>query len=379
MDTMQAYQKRSVEAESMLKEAYDFRNVHAPHVIYDVNYWLFGESAPKIPPGYCSNDASIMTDYQMRKMERHAALYDDAYIPFLMPWFGTGVLASGFGVEVVFQDGMDPAPNLPTIKDVSQLDDIVKPDFERAGIMPMALNGIRHMKANTQLPVGVTDCQGPLTTAMNTIGYDKMIFWMHDYPERIHALMQLVTDVLIDWVRDQKQLAGQARDGGAYVLGIKIPEGYGGVWISDDDVVIFGPELYREFVVPYNSQILTAFGGGAIHYCGTANQHIDNFIATKGLKAIHNMTLDNLDGAAVMKKALTEKGIVYIVGDFSVKDENIEEYYRRLFQKLDPLGLIVASYITPAIALDAGKYICLERDPEALGVLTDRVIRMYNR
>lgn len=366
-------------AESTLKEVYEFRNRKAPHIIYDVNYWLFGELPAHIPPGYCSSDASIMTEYQMRKIERHMRLYEDAYIPFLMPWFGTGVLASGFGVEVVFQEGMDPAPNLPTITDVAQLEELKKPDFEKTGIMPLALNAIRHMKSRTNLPVGVTDCQGPLTTAMNTIGYDKMIFWMHDYPEKIHALMQFVTDVLIEWVRYQKELAAQPLDGGAYVLGIKIPEGYGGVWISDDDVVIFGPELYREFVVPYNSQILKAFGGGAIHYCGTANQHIDNFIATEGLKAIHNMTLDNLDGAAVMKKALTEKGIVYIVGDFSVKDENIEEYYRRLFQKLDPSGLIVASYITPAVALDAGKYIVLERDSEALGILTDRAIRKYNR
>lgn len=377
MDSTQTYRERSAKAEGTLKEVYDFRNDRAPHIIYDVNYWLFGERAANIPTGYCSNDASIMTEYQMRKIERHVQLYDDAYIPFLMPWFGTGVLASGFGVEVVFQEGMDPAPNLPTLTDVAQLEKLAKPDFEKAGIMPMALNAIRYMKKQTRLPVGVTDCQGPLTTAMNTIGYDKMIFWMHDYPEKIHALMQLVTDVLIEWVRYQKELSAQPRDGGAYVLGIKIPEGYGGVWVSDDDVVIFGPELYREFVVPYNSQILTAFGGGAIHYCGTANQHIENFVATEGLKAIHNMTLDDLEGAAVMKRALTEKGIVYIAGDFSVRDENLEEYYRQLFRKLDPSGLIVASYVTPAIALEGGKYLGLERDAEELGLRTDRAIRKY--
>jgi uroporphyrinogen-III decarboxylase len=367
------------QAEALLKEAYRFENKKAPYIIYDVNYWLFGEKPDKIPPGYCSNDPSVMIRYQTEKMERHAALYDDAYIPFLMPWFGTGVLASGFGVEVIFQEGMDPAVNLPTINNVEAMADLKIPDFEKDGIIPMVLNALKAMKTTTSLPVGVTDCQGPLTTALSVIGYDKMIFWMHDYPEKIHALMQLVTDALISWVAFQKELAGQKKEGDAYVLGVKIPEGYGGVWLSDDDCVIFGPELYREFVVSYNAQVLKAFGGGAIHYCGRANQHIDNYLATEGLTAIHNMNLDDLDSAAEMKKALSKKGIPYIAGDFNVKDENIDEYYRELFSKMDPEGLIVVPYIAPAVALDKGKYIGIERDPEELGKKIESAILKYNR
>ena len=40
--------------------------------------------------------------------------------------------------------------------------------------MPRVLNTIRTMRQRTDLPVGVTDCQGPLTTALQIIGYDKM-------------------------------------------------------------------------------------------------------------------------------------------------------------------------------------------------------------
>ena len=159
----------------------------------------------------------------------------------------------------------------------------------------------------TDFPVGVTDCQGPLTTALQIVGYDKMIYWMHDHPEMIHDLMQLVTDSLIEWIRVQKEIAGQSRDDDAYVLGVKIPGGIGGVWISDDDSVIFGKDLYREFVVPYNSQVLEAFGGGVIHFCGSANQHIENFLSTRGLKGLHNLNLDHLDEAARLRHALAEK------------------------------------------------------------------------
>ncbi len=305
-------------------------------------------------------------------------IYEDCYIPFLMPWFGTGVLASGFGVDVIFQEGMDPAVDLPKIKDVSQIRDLKLPNPKKDGIMPLVLNTIKYMKQNTDLPVGVTDCQGPLTTALSIVGYDKMIYWMYDYPDMIHELMQKVTDALISWVKVQKELSGQAMEDDAYVLGVKIPDGYGGVWISDDDSVMFSKDLYKEFVVPYNSQVLKAFGGGSIHYCGCSNQHIESFLATDGLTSIHNMNLDDLDSAAKMKRALSEKGIVYITSDFNVKDEHIDSYYEMLFKKMDTKGLIVVSYILPAVALDKGRYDACNRNTIELGKKIEEAIKKYN-
>ena len=316
---------------------------------------------------------------QSRKIDRHMREYDDCYIPFLMPWYGTGVLASGFGVPVKFQDRMDPAVDLPIDPAVEQIAELRKPDPENDGLMPRVLHTIRTMRAATDLPIGVTDCQGPLTTALQIVGYDKMFYWMYDHPEAVHELMQKVTDALIDWVRMQKQAAGQDTCDDAYVLGTKIPSGLGGVWISDDDSTLLGEDLYREFVVPYNSQILQAFGGGAIHYCGCSNQHIDSFLATEGLRAIQNFNLDNLDAAARVRHALAEQGIAYIAGDFNVADEYIDAYYEALFRKLGTRGLVVTAYVAPAISLTKGKYAEARRDPQATGRAIETAIRKYNR
>jgi uroporphyrinogen-III decarboxylase len=379
MHTCPRYHDRSLAAEEQLRAAFEFRNEKAPYLIYDANYWLFGELPENIPSTYCDADPSALIEYQTRKIDRHVREYDDCYIPFLMPWYGTGVLASGFGVPVKFQDRMDPAVDLPPLSEVEQLRDLRTPDPRKDGLLPRVLSTIRAMGAITDLPVGVTDCQGPLTTALQIIGYDKMCYWMHDHPRQIHGLMQTVTDALIDWVRVQKQAAGQNLRDDAYVLGTKIPGGLGGVWISDDDSVIFGPELYREFVVPYNSQVLRAFGGGAIHYCGTANQHIDNYLATEGLRAVHNLNLDNLDAAARMRHALAEKKIVYITADFNLDDDYIDAYYEALFTKMGTQGLVVAAYIAPAITLVQGKYGQARRDPQATGRAIERAIRQYNQ
>ena len=379
MQTSSRYHDHSLATEKTIRSAFLFENETAPYLIYDANYWLFGDVPEHIPIDYCDVDPTSMIRYQQEGIERHMANYDDAYIPFLMPWYGTGVLASGFGVNIKFQPCMDPAVDLPPISDVRQLDDLRPPNPEKDGLMPRVLNTIRVMRQRSDLPVGVTDCQGPLTTALQIIGYDKMIYWMHDYPEKIHELMQTMTDALINWVKVQKEVAGQRMEDAAYVLGIKIPEGYGGVWMSDDDCVIFGPELYREFVVPYNSQVLKAFGGGSIHYCGTATQHIENYLATEGLTCIQNLNLDNLDAAAKMRHALAEKGIVYMTADFNVEDDYIDEYYRNVFAKMGTRGLIVAAYIAPAITLSRGQYGSGNRDPLETGKAIERAIHKYNR
>ena len=378
MVNSERYCQRSVAAEAAIRSAFRFENETSPYLIYDAGYWLFGDVEDHIPPDYCGEDPTAMIGYQTDGIRRHVQNYDDAYIPFLMPWYGTGVLASGFGVNIVFADRRDPAVDLAPISEVEQLKDLEPPDPNRDGLMPRVLSTIRTMRGQSDLPVGVTDCQGPLTTALQIIGYDKMAYWMHDHPQAVHGLMQLVTDALIDWVRVQKEAAAQQTEGDAYVLGIKIPAGYGGVWMSDDDCVIFGPELYREFVVPYNSQVLKAFGGGSIHYCGTATQHIDNYLATEGLTSVQNLHLDNIDEAAKMRHALAEKGIVYMAADFNVADDYIDEYYRSLFEKLGTRGLIVASYVAPAITLAGGKYTAARRDPLATGKAIERAIRQYN-
>ena len=148
---------------------------------------------------------------------------------------------------------------------------------------------------------------------------------------------------------------------------LKLPEGFGGVWMSDDDSVIMSAGIYREFIKPYNEQFLAAFGGGCIHYCGNSTQNIENYVNTRGVTAINNFTLDNLAAAAKIRRALREKGIVYMACDFTPADARLEDYHRELEKAMDgPEGVIMASYIAPAIELDKGKYEPASRDRVAL-------------
>lgn len=357
------WQPRVARAEAELASTFRFENSRAALVVVDANYWTFGDRLDEIPEDYYSDPASAFR-CQMDRIERHFhAFPDDDYVPFLHPWYGTGVLASAFGTKVILNFKADPAVAIATMQSPEEIDALPVPVPGLSGAMPIVTRMIRHFLEAGDLPVGFTDCQGPLATAFQVVGYDKFCYWMQDDPARIHALMEKISDALIAWVAFQKALCGQPREGGSWPLSIKLPAGSGGVWLSDDDSVIMGGGLYAEFVKPYIEKILLAFGGGCVHYCGSSVQNIDNYRGTKGITAISNFTLDGLEAAARTRRALREKGIAFMASDFVPSDARLDDYYRELAKAMDgPEGLVVCPYVAPAIALDKGKYEAIDRD-----------------
>jgi hypothetical protein len=355
-------------AKEQLKNAFEFANKEAAILVDDVNYWTFGELQENIPEDYYLGSPEVSMNYQIDKIRRHYENFEkDCYIGFLHPWFGTGVLASGFGTPIIFNYKADPAVDISKIETIEEVKRLELPDPEKDGIMPKVLASLRYYKENCDLTIGVTDCQGPLTTALSVVGYDKFCYWMYDYPKEIHEFMEKVTEALIQWVKLQKELVGTPLEGESYPLGVRIPEGYGGAWMADDDAVILDAANYKEFVVPYNSRFLKAFGGGCIHYCGTATQHIENYCSTEGLTSVNNLNLDNLEEAVKMKEALAKKGIPYMVCDFIPNDRRLKSYYKDLFETMgDQSGLIVVPYVAPAIELEKGKYESSHRDQLSL-------------
>lgn len=361
------WQLRNKHSEEVLTSTFQFKNTEPAVVVVDANYWTFGDSPEEIPEDYYTDPAAALR-CQFQKIERHFEnVPGDEYIPFLHPWYGTGVLASAFGVKIICNPKTDPAVDLPTIRNPEEIDELQMPVAGESGAMPIVVRMIDHFKAHSDLPIGFTDCQGPMATALQVIGYDNFCYWIQDDPDRIHKLMHKVTEALIEWVKFQKARAGQPLTGGSYPLSIKLPEGYGGVWLSDDDSVIMSGDVYREFVKPYNEMLLAAFGGGCIHYCGNSTQNIVSYANTKGVTAINNFTLDNFEAAAKIRKALRDKGIVYMACDFTPADRRLDDYYRELAKAMDgPEGVILASYIAPVIALEKGKYDAANRDRTAL-------------
>jgi uroporphyrinogen-III decarboxylase len=343
-----AHDARALE---LIEAAYQHEDVDRPPILIgDVNYWITGEDPDLIPDDYFEEGAyASQLAFQGDKIEAHAARTpDDIYIPYLFPWYGTVVVPSAMGCRIVFQAGEEPAVEEPIIDDPSDVSRLEPPDPERDGLMPRVLACIDHFRAHSDLPVSFTDNQGPLNIALNLVGLERLIYWMVDEPTATHELMDFCTTVLIDWVRVQKERAGAAIDGGAFPHTIALPRGTGGVWLSDDDSTVLSPELYREFVVPYNARVFTAFGGGTLHYCGNAEHQLENYLVTEGLVGVNAWCMGEFEQIFRAQEILGDRAAI-MVCDYTPVE--MEPYFRDLFAGLRRSGTIVATYPAAATAL----------------------------
>lgn len=331
-----------------------------PLVINTPCYFGFGNRP--MPPRYW-NDPAVMVRHQEEGFARHLAAVDDDTVPYFMPWFGTGVLASAFGCPVKEATGRGDDPGVcgPAVASVGELAKLKAPDPERDGLMPRVLQFIEYAREHSDLPVGLTDMNSPLSTAAQICGYDKLFTWMYDEPRAVHELLDLVTTSFIEWTRLQKARAGDALDSSNGLQGVWSPKGVG-VWVSDDDLVSIGPDLYEEFVVPINSRIFEAFGGGHLHFCGNGLHQVPNLLKTRNLRAVNNSPLGNFPVFHELARKLGGRVTIQIQDAAPIE---VEHYYAALFEGVANLrGVMLATFVEDNLGVTmAGATKAVDRDP----------------
>lgn len=330
-----------------------------PILVNTPAYFSFGSKDK--PVDYYTNPASMLK-YQAIGYENHLKRVHDDYVPYFMPWFGTGVLASAFGAKIrVPEDPSDdPAVAEPLIRTPEDAARLTLPDMNHAGWIPRVLQAIDYANAHGDLPVGLTDMQGPLDTLGQLCGQSQLYQWMYSEPAMIHELMGLVTEAFVQWVKIQKEHIGEPLEWSNGLQGTVSPGC--GVWESDDDLVLLDAGLYREFVVPYVSRIFDEFGGGSLHFCGSGVQHIENFRHIDQLKVINTSAMGNYPSFNKLYKEMNGK-VVLQLQDASPAEP--ESYYPRLFAELEDFrGLMLVTFVMDNVGMDnQGGYIPVNWDP----------------
>lgn len=355
------FDKRIEKVKGKTVEVFAFKKVkQPPFLVNGAPYWGFGLDPETFPDGLF-DDPAVMTNAQERIYYDQLKEVDDDFVPYLMPWLGTCVAASAFGCQIEFPPQQDPVAN-PRYYPVCSAKDIEKleiPNPEKDGMLPKVLGFLRYMRSNSFLPVGITDCQGPLTTANQLMGFDKLIYLMEDNPSKVHELMDKITEALIRWIRKQKEVVGEPLD--ECISDQQVYTGrHAGVWFADDDAVLISPKLYKKFVVPYNSRLCKAFGGGCLHFCGSATHQVENFLQIEGLRAINNSVMHKIGAFRELKAKLDGRVAVFAV-DLAPVD--YEQYCREMFTDLPYEGLIVHWIFSPVVGLlKGGQWTPFRRD-----------------
>ena len=82
----------------------------------------------------------------------------------------------------------------------------------------------------------------------------------------------------------------------------------GQLMLRDDSAMNLSAEMFAEFVLPYDRQLLEKFGGGVIHACG----HVDHFVRCfSDLPQLHgfNLTQPHLNDMERIYRQTLDRGI----------------------------------------------------------------------
>jgi uroporphyrinogen-III decarboxylase len=366
----EAYTERIAAARERQAQAFARVETQRPPVLIFCNPFIaFGARPGSLPADYFQNPDSMIA-HQLRVTAARMARIHDDFVPYLVPSFGTGVLASGFGAQIQYPENSDPAVAGPIVTRLEDIDRLELPDPARSGLMPRVLKTFDAMRAVGELPVGLTDMQGVLDTAAQLCGHERLFIWMYDAPDQVHLLFEKIATALIDWLSAQKQHIGEPLNS-AYCQLLCMPPGCG-VCLSEDDAVSISAPLYREFCIGPNSRIFNALGGGMLHFCGNATHQIPNFLQIESLRGFHIIPLGNLK---ILKTMQDRLGPGYVLAAAEFMAEPPETYYRDLLAGLNPRGLLLVPYVVETVGLSEGQYVSVDRD---VLVSAERILAAIN-
>ena len=244
-----------------------------------VNFWTLGKGTF----GVNSRDAETMLAEQLDGITQTMATEND-WIPYLEPWHGVGVFAEAFGCPFEWNDY--DAPWTRTIADsFEKLESLPRPKLADAKMLQYILNTTQYFNASThgEIAIAATDTQSPVDTLTLIADPTWFLTAAWDKPEAFHRVLSDITDLIIEFTLAQRALCAKPIGPGHTMWS---PDCLDGISLSEDVLVMMGPDFYNEFAKPYNERIASALGGVGIHSCGKWAHSFEAVKQTKGLAMV---------------------------------------------------------------------------------------------
>jgi uroporphyrinogen decarboxylase len=171
---------------------------------------------------------------------------DIIFVPSWWMEYGMAAEPSALGAKIRFWENNTPS-EVENLHSLDDLDKIARYDVESDGFMAMTLHRMKMQRqrifdAGHILPI--VTARGPLCTAGFVRGTTNLMMDLIMDPDRTHQLIDLCTNLVIDWLKAQIRVIGNCVEG---------------IFILDDIVGFVGEDDYKQFAHPYLKRICDAF------------------------------------------------------------------------------------------------------------------------
>jgi uroporphyrinogen decarboxylase len=164
-----------------------------------------------------------------------------SFLPGFWAELGMCTEPSAFGSRCRFPVNEFPHA-FPCIRSTDDIDSLTKPRPDSDGLLPFILNRLKLNRSGIEAlghKIRFSVSRGPLNIAAHLMGTTEFLMAMMTEPQRIHQLLRLITDFLIEWHDLQK----------------KTFDTIDGIFLLDDIIGFIGSEHFMEFGLPYLQEI----------------------------------------------------------------------------------------------------------------------------
>ncbi len=206
--------------------------------------------------------------------------------------YGTGILPTVFGAELFMME--DAMNTLPTAVPIPGGQDAMRALLEkgvpdpRAGLGGKALEMAERFQAilrarpklGRHVHIYHPDLQGPMDVCELLWG-SSLFIDIIDCPDLVKAVLDLVTKTYIRFMQEWEKLVPFKSENDVHWAMLH----KGHIMLRDDSAMNLSPEMFTEFIMPYDQRLLHKFGGG-LHFCGRGDHYIGLASEMKGLHAV---------------------------------------------------------------------------------------------
>lgn len=235
-------------------------------------------------------------------------------VPCVRSNYGTGILPLLFGTQLfVMPEELDTLPTAEPLHDVGavrRLLDAGVPDLTLgygARVFEMgerfATIARQYPKIGRYVPIYHPDIQGPLDVVEVVWGSEVFLAFYED-PELVRDFLDLVTQTYIAFLRQWHTIAPPRPGHNAHWNFLHA----GTLMLREDSGMNISPEIYEEYVRPFDQRLLDEFGGGAVHFCGRGDHYIATLSTMRGLTAI-NASQPHLNDMETIFRNTVDRGI----------------------------------------------------------------------